>query len=101
MAGSGIGGVLYSLVVPSLIKYYTWRGCILLLAGVNFHCAVAGALFRPLLDSDYKRETENNENDTENMLANSVTSSKTEPLLVKNMNESTNEMPVSLIPRHI
>ncbi|CAH8832394.1 unnamed protein product [Trichobilharzia szidati] len=96
MAGSGIGGVLYSLVVPSLIKYYTWRGCILLLAGVNFHCAVAGALFRPLLSSDYKRERENSENDMENMLANSVTTSKTEPLLVKNMTESTNEMPNSI-----
>ncbi|CAH8482173.1 unnamed protein product [Heterobilharzia americana] len=93
MAGSGIGGVLYSLIVPSLIQSYTWRGCILLLAGVNFHCAVAGALFRPLRPTDYKYNCEDkNENDTKNIASYTPYSSKAEPLLMKNANESTNEV---------
>lgn len=48
MAGSGIGVAVYSLTLPHLISVFTWRGCIILLAAINLHCAVAGALFRPL-----------------------------------------------------
>ncbi|KAK4472659.1 hypothetical protein MN116_003891 [Schistosoma mekongi] len=82
MAGSGIGGVVYSLIVPSLIETYTWRGCILLLSGVNLNCAVAGALFRPLRPTDYKHEYEEDINDT---YPNTTAISKTDPLLVKSL----------------
>ncbi|CAH8448913.1 unnamed protein product [Schistosoma turkestanicum] len=87
MAGSGIGGVIYSLVVPSLIEIYTWRGCILLLSGVNLNCAIAGALFRPLRPSDYKHEFIGNE-DMENTYPNTTAISKTDPLLVKNVTDT-------------
>uniref|UniRef100_A0A3Q0KRH5 Putative monocarboxylate transporter n=1 Tax=Schistosoma mansoni TaxID=6183 RepID=A0A3Q0KRH5_SCHMA len=87
MAGSGIGGVVYSLIVPSLIKIYTWRGCILLLSGVNLHCAIAGALFRPLRPTDYKHEYNENE-DVENSYPNTKASFNTDPLLVENETEA-------------
>ncbi|CAH8449535.1 unnamed protein product [Schistosoma guineensis] len=87
MAGSGIGGVVYSLVVPSLIKMYTWRGCILLLSGVNLHCAIAGALFRPLRPTDYKHEYNESE-DVENMYPNTTATFTTDPLLVENETEA-------------
>ncbi|KAH8852908.1 Monocarboxylate transporter 1 [Schistosoma japonicum] len=83
MAGSGIGGVVYSLVVPSLIEMYTWRGCILLLSGINLNCAVAGALFRPLRPTDYKNEYEENEGNINDTYPNTTAIYKTDPLLVK------------------
>lgn len=64
MAGSGFGGMFYSLIVPGLITQYTWRGCILILSAVNLHCIVAAILFLPLelYDPIVKQEVEN-END--------------------------------------
>ncbi|KAF5400007.1 Monocarboxylate transporter 12-B [Paragonimus heterotremus] len=53
-AGSGIGVTCYSIAIPHLIRKFTWRGSILLLAAINLNAAVAGVLFRPLISNQPK-----------------------------------------------
>ncbi|CAH8669394.1 unnamed protein product [Dicrocoelium dendriticum] len=56
MAGSSIGVTFYSIAIPHLISWFTWRGCILILSAMNLNAAVAGVLFRPL-SSVYPQST--------------------------------------------
>ena len=49
VSGSGVGGFLFSkFIIPLLLQEYGLQGCLLVLAGISFNCAVFGALFRPL-----------------------------------------------------
>ncbi|VDD80667.1 unnamed protein product [Mesocestoides corti] len=48
MCGSSMGTTIYSFFLPSLLKAYTWRGCMAIMAAVSLHCLAAGCLFIPL-----------------------------------------------------
>ncbi|VEL44188.1 unnamed protein product, partial [Protopolystoma xenopodis] len=48
MAGSGVGGIIYALLLPRLLESFTWRGSIFLLSAVNLNCIVTACLFRPV-----------------------------------------------------
>ncbi|GAU93371.1 hypothetical protein RvY_05324 [Ramazzottius varieornatus] len=56
VSGSGVGGFFFSkVIIPLLLEAYGLQGCLLVLAGISFNCAVFGALFRPLR-AVYRRE---------------------------------------------
>ncbi|KAL1131599.1 hypothetical protein AAG570_011213 [Ranatra chinensis] len=48
VCGSGIGTIIMGPITAMLIKYFGWRGTILIQAAIILHCAVFGGLFRPL-----------------------------------------------------
>uniref|UniRef100_A0A1I8GZ64 MFS domain-containing protein n=1 Tax=Macrostomum lignano TaxID=282301 RepID=A0A1I8GZ64_9PLAT len=48
VCGSGIGTAVFALLTDGLIDVYSWRGTVMILAGLVFNCAVAGSFFMPL-----------------------------------------------------
>ncbi|PAA81038.1 hypothetical protein BOX15_Mlig025363g2 [Macrostomum lignano] len=46
--GSGLGIFIFGLLINYLIVEYTWRGAMLILAGIVLNCAVFACLLRPL-----------------------------------------------------
>ncbi|XP_070554954.1 monocarboxylate transporter 12-like [Ptychodera flava] len=46
-AGSGIGYLVFSLVMQSLIDSYGWRGACIVFAAIHANMLIAAALFRP------------------------------------------------------
>ncbi|RLU23535.1 hypothetical protein DMN91_003740 [Ooceraea biroi] len=48
VCGSGIGAFLLAPISDILVKYYGWRGALLIQASMLLHCAIFGAMFRPL-----------------------------------------------------
>lgn len=48
MSGSGIGTFILAPAVQLLIEFFSWRGALLILAGLVSHLCVCGALMRPL-----------------------------------------------------
>lgn len=51
-SGSGFGTFIYAPLSRLLLDEYSWRGGLLILAGIVFNCAVCAALFRPLVGND-------------------------------------------------
>ncbi|XP_052095889.1 monocarboxylate transporter 14-like [Mytilus californianus] len=49
-SGSGIGAVIFPLLVHSLIQYYGWKGSVFILAGLSLQCIVFSALLFPLAE---------------------------------------------------
>lgn len=49
VAGSGVGGFVFPVLVELLIEWYTWRGATLILGGILLNIVLCGALFRPLV----------------------------------------------------
>lgn len=47
-SGSGVGTFLYAPLCRYLQDMYTWRGALLILAGLLLNCLVCAALFRPV-----------------------------------------------------
>ena len=45
-AGGGVGMTVLPMVAYVFLQAYGWRGCLLLLAALNLHCLVGGALMR-------------------------------------------------------
>lgn len=45
MCGSSIGSTVYSLFIPHLVRAYTWRGCMAIMAAVSLNCVAAGLFF--------------------------------------------------------
>lgn len=52
MSGMGCGIFVFSPVSKYLIDEYGWKGALLIEAGFILNCAVCGALFRPLNESE-------------------------------------------------
>lgn len=48
VCGSGFGTVVFAPLTEIFIQEYGWRGAMLLMGGIVFHCIFFGALFRPL-----------------------------------------------------
>lgn len=48
VCGSGFGTFIFAPLTEYLIKNYTWRGALLIIAGIVLNCILFGALFRPL-----------------------------------------------------
>lgn len=48
VCGSGIGAFLLAPLSNILVKTFGWRGALLCQAGMLLHCAIFGAMFRPL-----------------------------------------------------
>lgn len=56
-SGSGLGGMLFPILVHYLIEYYGWKGSMFILAGLMLQCVVLGALLFPLEEKLIKEET--------------------------------------------
>jgi MFS family permease len=52
--GGGCGTFLMPLVIEALMDVYGWRGCMLILAGINLNISVCGALMRTLANMPHK-----------------------------------------------
>lgn len=50
VCGSGVGTFIFAPLTKWLIDSYTWKGAILIEAGLIFNCVICGALFRPLFN---------------------------------------------------
>ncbi|CAH1390224.1 unnamed protein product [Nezara viridula] len=48
VTGSGIGTIIIGPISTLLIEHFTWRGAILIQAGIVLNCAVFASLYRPL-----------------------------------------------------
>ena len=48
VSGTGFGTFLFPTIVQALEGVYSWRGAMLLLAGINLHTSICGVLFRPV-----------------------------------------------------
>ena len=48
VCGSGFGTFIFAPLTELLVNNYTWRGALLIIAGIVLHCILFGALFRPL-----------------------------------------------------
>ena len=56
VCGSGLGAFIFNPFSKYLIDTYSWRGAILIEAGIILNCVLCGALFRPLMNKK-KRKT--------------------------------------------
>ncbi|VUZ40663.1 unnamed protein product [Hymenolepis diminuta] len=45
VCGSSIGSAVYSIFVPRLVKLYSWRGCMAIMAAISLNCFAAGFVF--------------------------------------------------------
>ena len=57
VCGSGLGAFIFNPFSKYLIDNYTWRGAILIEAGIILNCVLCGALFRPLLNTRKRRKS--------------------------------------------
>ena len=58
-SGGGVGMTILPMVAYIFLQTYGWRGCLLLLAALNLHCLVGGALMRsPNNSKDTKQKYE-------------------------------------------
>lgn len=48
VCGSGIGTFIFAPLTEYLVEQYTWKGAVLIEAGIMLNCVVGGMLFRPL-----------------------------------------------------
>lgn len=55
LCGSGIGSLIFAPLNKKLIEEYDWRQSTVIIAGIVLHCAICGALFRPLEKAKNKR----------------------------------------------
>lgn len=55
VCGSGLGTFVFSPLVELLIRYYNWKGALIIISGLVLNCVFFGALFRPLEDNRPKR----------------------------------------------
>ncbi|VDO04884.1 unnamed protein product [Rodentolepis nana] len=53
VCGSSIGSAVYSIIIPRLVKLYSWRGCMAIMAAFSLNCFAAGFVF--LSVRDYQR----------------------------------------------
>ncbi|ESN96804.1 hypothetical protein HELRODRAFT_85916 [Helobdella robusta] len=49
VAGSGIGGFVFPILVELLVETYSWRGALLIMGGIMLNIVLCGALFRPIV----------------------------------------------------
>uniref|UniRef100_A0A224YTN2 Integral to membrane n=1 Tax=Rhipicephalus zambeziensis TaxID=60191 RepID=A0A224YTN2_9ACAR len=52
VCGSGMGAFVFAPFCQYLLTIFSWKGALMILAGLSLNCAVFGALMRPLLASD-------------------------------------------------
>ena len=57
VCGSGLGAFIFNPFSKYLIDTYTWRGAILIEAGIILNCVLCGALFRPLVNTKKRRKS--------------------------------------------
>ena len=48
VCGSGLGTFIFAPLTKILVETYTWKGAVLIEAGLLLNCIVCGAMFRPL-----------------------------------------------------
>ena len=48
VCGSGLGTFLFAPLTSHLVSEYSWKGALLIIAGLTLNCILFGALFRPL-----------------------------------------------------
>lgn len=48
-AGAGFGMLTLTLLAAFLVEQYSWKGCLMIMAGVSLQCLICGALMRPLV----------------------------------------------------
>ena len=48
VCGSGVGTFVFAPLTKMLVEQYSWKGAVLILAGLLLNCILCGALFRPL-----------------------------------------------------
>ena len=53
VSGLGVGTCIAPPIINSLVTYYGWRGCLLILGGFCANIIVCGALYRPLKFTTY------------------------------------------------
>lgn len=58
VCGSGIGTFIFAPVSKLLVDEYTWKGAVLIEAGIILNCILCGALFRPLVVKHERSDTE-------------------------------------------
>lgn len=58
VCGSGIGTFIFAPVSKLLVDEYTWKGAVLIEAGIILNCILCGALFRPLVVKHERADTE-------------------------------------------
>ncbi|XP_030835505.1 monocarboxylate transporter 9 [Strongylocentrotus purpuratus] len=54
LSTGAVGMMLIPVITEKLANIYGWRGSLLLIAAMNFHNVLAGALFRPLTSTRHK-----------------------------------------------
>ena len=54
--GAGLGAVTFSPLIVFLLDFYTYIGCMLILAAISLHCCLAGALLHPFIDQPLNTE---------------------------------------------
>ena len=80
-SGAGCGILVMSLLSAHLLDVYDWRNALLIIAGVEFHSAIAGALCRPLTSPSSRDVTNDEKNKMSATEADDVTPSVNQTLL--------------------
>lgn len=62
VCGSGLGTFAFSPIITFLVKYYGWKGSMLIIGGLLLNCIVFGVIFRPLVPEKKKNKLLNNGN---------------------------------------
>lgn len=65
VCGSGIGTFIFAPVSKLLVDEYTWKGAVLIEAGIILNCILCGALFRPLVVKHERTDIEYDEKKSE------------------------------------
>ncbi|XP_030845699.1 monocarboxylate transporter 9-like [Strongylocentrotus purpuratus] len=64
LSAGAVGMMLIPVITEKLANIYGWRGSLLLIAAMNFHNVLAGALFRPLTSTRHKHSYSTQHDDT-------------------------------------
>ncbi|XP_062588832.1 monocarboxylate transporter 12-like [Saccostrea cucullata] len=79
VCGSGLGTFIFAPVSKLLVDEYTWKGAVLIEAGIILNCILCGALFRPLVvshnDADNNYDAEKGKLEEKEKLMNKTTES--------------------------
>ena len=53
-AGTGVGGIVFPVIIEKLIEFYGWRGSLWIMSGLMIQVFVCASLLRPLTHSEMK-----------------------------------------------
>ncbi|KAL4220545.1 hypothetical protein ACF0H5_020943 [Mactra antiquata] len=99
--GSGVGTFIITPLVAFLIDKYSWRGSVLIVAGLAFNCCALSALYRPINIEDSDDKVDDITDDVSIVIENGSRKENKDKALLSNENDKHDSHPLKTENGHV